>query len=353
MSDYKGALFHSARWGSSIDLTGKQFANIGNGSSSVQIVPAVVDRVSHLSVFQRTAQWILPTPNDVYTPEQQRAFAEDPSLMSDLYAEKQQEVHYLFGHGVLNEKTIVDQVLSMCEGYLNTVTDPVLRAKLQPPYPVMCKRLIFASGNGYYEALQKPNAELVTEGIERFTANGILTSDGVEREFDVVCLSTGFRAHEWSRPIGLVGDGITLDQAWADGAISYQTTMLAGFSNLFMVGGPYSPTGNTSFMAAAELQSTHILRLLAMRHDLGARTIAPRPDRQRAFVDDMRTRSETTVWQSGCSSWYHDEHGRIDVWTRSPEDFVAMMEAGPVESDYELSGQAVGRHSYSGLSAPA
>lgn len=151
--------------------------------------------MSHLSVFQRTAQWILPTPNDVYTPEQQRAFAENPSLMSDLYAEKQQEVHYLFGHGVLNEKTIVDQVLSMCEGYLNTVTDPVLRAKLQPPYPVMCKRLIFASGNGYYEALQKPNAELVTEGIERFTANGILTSDGVEREFDVIWPPPSYSPH--------------------------------------------------------------------------------------------------------------------------------------------------------------
>lgn len=335
MNEFQGRVFHSARWPQDLELEGARIANIGNGSSSAQIVPAIVDAVEQLTVFQRTAQWILPVENEEYTPEQRDAFRNDPSLLEALYEEKQLELHSGFGHAVLNEQEPLDALKAVCVEYLDSVKDPVLRAKLEPPYEFMCKRLIMSSG--YYEALQHPNAELVTEGIERFTASGILTTDGVHREFDVIVLSTGFKAHEWCRPLGVVGaDGVTLEEAWSGGATSFKSTSLAGFPNFFMVGGPHSPLGNTSFMAASEIQATNIVRLLKLREEAGATTIAPRPEAQAQFVDYMQKRAEGTVWTSGCVSWYFDENGRLDMWTDTPENFADMFSGGPHAEDYVL-----------------
>lgn len=334
MSEYKGRLFHSARWDQSLELEGARIANIGNGSSTVQIVPAIVDTVDHLAVFQRTAQWILPVPNDPYSPEEREAFRRDPRLLEQLYEEKQNELHTGFGHAVLNEKEPLEELRAQCQGYLDSVKDPVLRAKLTPPYEMMCKRLIMSSG--YYEALQRPNVELVTEAIDRFTETGIMTVDGTHREFDAIVLSTGFKTHEWCRPLGVVGaDGVTLEEAWSGGATSFMSTSLAGFPNFFMLGGPHSPVGNTSFMAASEIQATNVVRLMKLAEDHGA-TIAPRPEAQARFVDEMQQRAEGTVWLSGCVSWYLDEHGKLDMWTGSPEDFAAMFAGGPRVEDYVL-----------------
>ena len=63
LGDFKGACFHSARWDHSVALEGKRVGIIGTGSTAIQIVPALVDRVGQLVLFQRTAQWVLPLAN--------------------------------------------------------------------------------------------------------------------------------------------------------------------------------------------------------------------------------------------------------------------------------------------------
>jgi cation diffusion facilitator CzcD-associated flavoprotein CzcO len=335
MGDFKGSLFHSSKWDTDLDIRGKRVANIGNGSSSTQIVPAIVDTVESVTVFQRTAQWILPVPNQPFSDDEQAAYRDDPANLERLYEEQQAEMHATVGQATINEGVPRSEIRRMCEEYLDSVTDPELRRKLQPNYEVMCKRLILTSG--YFEALQKPNAYLITEPIERITEKGIETADGVEREFDVIVLSTGFQTHQWARPLGIAGrGGQTLDQAWSEGARSFETTTVAGFPNLFLLGGPFSPIGNTSFMAAAELQATHILKLMKLREERGALAIEPTVAAEERFVDDMHDQSKHTIWRSGCVSWYIDEHGKTDLWVRTPEDFVAMLASGPHEEDYNL-----------------
>src|SRR5690606_34255472 len=43
-----------------VDYRGKRFALVGAGASGFQIAPTIADDVEHLTVFQRTAQWMLP-----------------------------------------------------------------------------------------------------------------------------------------------------------------------------------------------------------------------------------------------------------------------------------------------------
>ena len=95
-----------------------------------------------------------------------------------------------------------------------------------------------------------------------------------------------------------------------------------------------SPVGNYSFVSSAELQATHVVRVLDMLAKKGAKTLAPKLERQKEFVDDMLSMGKSSVWQSGCRSWYIDEHGNIDIWARSPEDYIEMFVNGPNPDDY-------------------
>src|SRR5690242_13843802 len=63
LDSFAGAAFHSARWDHSAPLDGARVGIIGTGSTAVQMVGALVDRVSKLTLFQRTAQWIMPQEN--------------------------------------------------------------------------------------------------------------------------------------------------------------------------------------------------------------------------------------------------------------------------------------------------
>ena len=89
--------------------------------------------------------------------------------------------------------------------------DPVLRERLRPDYRAACKRLIISPD--FYDAIQRPNAELVTDAIERIEAGGVRTRDGRLHELDVLVLATGFKADSFMRPMEVVGrNGITLDR---------------------------------------------------------------------------------------------------------------------------------------------
>ena len=72
----------------------------------------------------------------------------------------------------------------------------------------------------------------------------------------MIVFATGFDAHAYMRPMELIGeDGVTLEEAWADGPRAYRTVALPGFPNFFMLMGPHSPVGNHSLVAVAETQA--------------------------------------------------------------------------------------------------
>ena len=128
-------------------------------------------------------------------------------------------------------------------------------------YRAACKRLIVSPD--FYEAIQKPNAELVTEPIERIEAAGVRTRDGRLHELDVLVLATGFQVDSFMRPMTVIGrDGATLDEAWAERPNAYLSISIPGFPNLFMLNGPNGPVGNFSLIEVAELQFGYILQLV-------------------------------------------------------------------------------------------
>ncbi|MGQ0698478.1 MAG: flavin-containing monooxygenase [Panacagrimonas sp.] len=335
VGNFAGPAFHTARWDHGVDLREKRVGIIGTGSTAIQIAPAIVGEVRELRLFQRTAQWILPIENTEFTEAQKAGFRADPSLLAEAYEGWHQRIRKTIARAVVGDQVQLQKISAACRENLESqVRDPVLRAQLTPDYQVACKRLVMSEH--FYSAIQKPNAHLVTEGIERIQAGGVQTQDGALHELDVLIYATGFDVTRYMRPVEIVGPGgLTLEQVWSESTVSHRGVGLPGFPNFFMLLGPNSPIGNFSLIMVAEKQIAYVTQLMAASHEKDA-TVAPLASACSAYNDAIRVAMQGTVWVSGCKSWYLDRHGHPVVYPWTLERFLDEMRTPDFE-EYEWS----------------
>lgn len=326
--EFAGDIFHSSRWDHSVALDGKRIGIIGNGSTGVQIVSALAGRAAKLEHYQRTAQWIMPVDDGEFSEEQRAAFRADPQLLIDEMglAEYQATVNAytqaITGEDPEGARQWSDTCLQNLE---ESVRDPELKEKLRPDHQAMCKRLIFSPD--YYEAIQHPNAELVTDGIERIEKNGIRTRDGQLHELDIIVFATGFHADSFMRPMQIKGtNGQTLDKAWEKRPSAYLAVSMPDFPNFFMLNGPNGPVGNFTLIDIAELQWGYIQQLMDKLRSGECRQISPSKQTLADFEERRIEAAQKTVWfTGGCNSWYLDAEGIPSSWPWSYSKFVDDM----------------------------
>ncbi len=327
LGTFAGPCFHSARWNHDVDLAGKRVGVIGTGSTAVQIISAIVDEVGHLDVFQRTPPWIFPVQNTAYSEEELAAFREHPERLTQLH-DTLAELFSGFAAAVTEADSVQNQsIATACVANLeNSVADPELRERLRPDYQPACKRLIM-SGD-YYEAIQKPNAEVVTEGIECVVPEGVRTKDGELHELDVLICATGFKADAFMRPMDIVGrGGVTLAEAWDPRPNAYLSISLPEFPNLFMLNGPNGPVGNFSLIEVAELQMAYSMGLIDELAAGRGTEICATQEAMDAHEEARVAEMSHTIWVTGCSSWYLDDRGIPATWPWPFEEFRAAMAA--------------------------
>lgn len=325
LADFTGTVLHTARWQDDLDTAGKRIAVIGTGSTGVQIVSALQPDATSIHHYVRSPQWILWAPMSL---RQLRGLASllkrYPALHNSMYDA------LLWGSGILADITTrpswrrrAVQAYARLSLRLQ-VRDPALRALLTPDYQPLCKRQV-VSGT-YYRAIRADNAELVPEAIAEVTPRGIRTADGTHRDLDIIVLATGFHAHNYMRPMRLIGrDGITIDDAWATGPRAYRMTAIPGFPNLFTVLGPNSPTGSISLQFSAELTARYIAQWIARFRDGTLRTVEVTEEATAQFSDGVRAAMAPTVWNTGCNSWYLTEDGAVDLWPYDRAAMTAML----------------------------
>ncbi len=335
LESFEGAVFHSARWDDSVSIAGKRVGVVGTGSSAIQMVTAMVDQVKELTLFQRTAQWVIPVANAVYSAAEKSKFRDDPNAMEEIRA----AVSAAFIDGFANvlgdmNNPIIEALHNACVDNLEkSVKDPELRERLRPNYRAGCKRLVMSEG--FYDAIQRPNAKLVSAGIERIERSGVRDREGVLHDLDVLVLATGFRVDQFMRPMEVVGrGGITLEETWRDSATAYLAISMPDFPNFFMLNGPNGPVGNFSLIDVVELQFGYIMQLIEQVRSGACKEVSVSRAAAKKFDADRMEAAKNTIWSSGCSSWYLDANGVPTAWPWTFDRFREEM-AAPKLADYE------------------
>ncbi len=333
---FAGPSFHSARWDHSISLPDKRIGLIGSGSTGVQITSELGGNVMELKVFQRTPQWVFPAPNPRYSRISKAALTRWPVLNKISYRLwRAVGEHLTLGRAVVEPCWQRRMMSAMCRWHLQlSVRDRGLRRKLTPDYHAMCKRQILAGR--YYQALQKPGVHLVTEAIDHVEPAGIVTADGTLHELDLLLMATGFDARAYVRPMEIVGkNGVSLDEAWADGPHAYRSVAVPGFPNMFMLMGPHSPIGNQSLVLIAEDQADYAMWWINQIRAGRVVSAAPTETATKEYNEQMKAAMPQTIWMTGCKSWYLGKDGLPELFPWVPQRHRELL-SSPRPDDFDV-----------------
>jgi len=313
LSSFAGESWHSAEWNHDVSLAGKRVGVIGTGSSAIQFVPHVQKEAGSLTLFQRTASWVLPRHDSEIPAWRKAAYRRVPGLqrLARALVYTRVEIPLI---GFRYDRRLLKLGEKMGRALLEKqVADPELRAKLTPHFDLGCKRVLLS--NTYYPALAADNASVVTDHITRVVPGGIETADGTLHELDVLILGTGFKVQDPPIAHRISVDGRTLHEIWkGNGMAALHGLTVAGVPNFFYLMGPNTALGHNSVLLMIEAQIDHMIQALDLLDRQRMRTIEPRLDLQEAYDARIQRELAGTVWNSGgCNSWYLDEHGRNTV----------------------------------------
>jgi cation diffusion facilitator CzcD-associated flavoprotein CzcO len=332
---FVGSQLHTARWDAGVPLSGKRIGVIGTGASAIQVVPEIAKEVAHLTIFQRSPHWVVPRMDAPIKPGMRRLFARLPLARKAFRALIWRRLEQMWTAIEQPGGAKAREMEQIARDYLTEqVTDPELRAKLTPDFPIGCKRTLVS--DDYFPALLRDNVTLETRAIEQIEPTGIRLTDGTLTELDAIVWATGFETHGFVAPIAINGPNHSLADAWESGASAYRGTTVPGFPNLFLLYGPNTNLGHNSIIFMVERQMEYALPAILRIARNKARRIAVRPEAHAAYNDALQARLATTAWAAGCGSWYKTESGVMpNNWAGNTADFARMMKRFDDEA-YEI-----------------
>jgi 4-hydroxyacetophenone monooxygenase len=347
-----GRAFHSAEWDHSVDLDGKRVAMIGAGASGFQIAPTIAERVGHLTVFQRTAQWMFPNPNYhaavgagvqwalrhlPFYGRWYRFLLFWPGCDKGLEAARV-DPDYPDPQRAVSEINEITRIM-FTEWIKSQIGDDAeLAAKVVPDYPATGKRTLQDNGS-WLRTLTRDDVELIRTPIDRIEADGIVTADGVRHPADVIIFATGFHATEALWPMTITGrGGQDLREGWGERPSAYLGITVPEYPNFFCMYGPGTNLASGgSLIFHSECQMRYISQCLDHLIVGGHRTMEPRADTTAEWVRRTQEEMRKMVWSqpSIAHSFYKNSHGEVYslspwrlvdywTWTRVPDpgDFV-------------------------------
>ncbi|MDX1453458.1 MAG: NAD(P)/FAD-dependent oxidoreductase [Oleiphilaceae bacterium] len=308
IDEYEGHKIHSARWDHDYDFRGKRVAVIGTGASGVQIVPELVKRAEHVKVFQRTPGWILPRM-DFGTPEWNKRLFNKLPLTQRATRNLLYVLHESMALGIIWNSPLTRVLERLSLAHLHSqVKDSWLRRQLKPDFRIGCKRVLMSSD--FYPALQQHNCKLITWPIDRLSAKGIRTAEGIEHQFDCIVFATGFDVSKNGAPYPVTGlNGRQLNEEWARGPQAYKSVSVSGYPNLFLTFGPNSGPGHNSALVYMESQIDYIVQGIRQILENQFKFIDVKAQAQISYNKRIQKRLSRTNWNSGCKSWYLTDDG--------------------------------------------
>jgi cation diffusion facilitator CzcD-associated flavoprotein CzcO len=307
LDTFRGERFHSAHWDHGVDLRGKRVAVIGTGASAIQFVPAIQPLAASLTVFQRSAPWVLPKLDARISARWQRRFARFPVLQSALRGLLSLQFELLNG-SVQRPRARRRLERAALRNIHSAVRDPALRARLTPDFDIGCKRIL--QSNSWYPALAQPNVT-VSSDVKEVRGNTLIAGDGSVHEADVIIFGTGFKVAEPPIAARITGaSGRTLADLWNGSPEAYLGTTVPDCPNCFFTLGPNLYAFSSAFVMI-EAQVEYILDALRHARKNGLRSLRPREAVVADYNQDLQGALQQSVFNiGGCSSYFIDRNGR-------------------------------------------
>lgn len=349
IKDFEGRLIHTARWPQNevVDFRGKKVGVIGTGSSGTQLIPKVAREAELLTVFLRTPNFVVQARNapldeqtmklwkekrtdirnamrrgeiggagDIFMPEDLKSSrmrpaeeftpSERQTIMQRRWDGGGAAIQSSFSD-VMRDEMANAEVAEFVRGKItDVVKDPETVKKLTPRgYALGTKRICV--GTDYYETFNRENVEVIDvkeTPISKVTPQGIQVGDQ-EIKLDMLLLATGFDALTGALgDIEITGDGGTrLADAWSDGPHTYLGLSVANFPNLFLIGGPGSPSVLTNVVMTNEFQVDFITDLLIDMRKRGNTRVTASQAEQDAWTEQVNAIAQTTLLAKA-DSWY-------------------------------------------------
>ncbi len=340
LEQFAGPVYHTGHWPHEpVDFSGQRVGIIGTGSSGIQSIPVIAAQARELTVFQRTANYVVPAHNRPLDPAYEARIKADYAgfrarnramrngfgselpqhtvsalVVSEQELEERLEARWQIGGfgflGAFSDLMMNPKANALAAEFVRrkiraAVKDPAVAELLCPEQTIGCKRLCVA--NDYYETFNQPHVKLVdirSAPIERFTAGGLI-SGGQEHGFDALVLATGFDAMTGTlMRLDLRGrGGLRIQDKWAGGPSNYLGLTIAGFPNLFNIAGPGSTSVFTNVIVAIEHHVDWITACIAYLDARGCRTITATEQAEAQWVDYVNKTADGTLLLT-CNSWY-------------------------------------------------
>ncbi|KAH8714138.1 hypothetical protein BGZ61DRAFT_505107 [Ilyonectria robusta] len=356
LHDFAGPKMHSASWDHSVDFKDKSIGVIGTGSSSVQIVPALQPEVKDMKVFMRSSTWISPPfgnttleslkddPTDqpgkrqyTFTEEEKQRFRDDPEYHLKFRKGIEAEINSLFAMFFQGSET--------SEMFRKVITEEMhrrigpgneeLKKFIIPTWAPGCRRI--SPGDGYLEALAKPNVEPVFGGIKKIVPEGVVTEDGKTHKLDILVCATGFKVAFRPAFKLINGNGKSLDEDWGDSVNLYMGVSAPRFPNYFTIVGPGATWSSGTLLPSIETTIEYSIKVMKkIQHD-HIRSISVKQDALDDIYAHFDEFHKKTVFQEECRSWFKDgkQKNRIYLWPGCTIHFLKTIK-DPRFEDYDI-----------------
>jgi 4-hydroxyacetophenone monooxygenase len=347
--EFKGELLHTARWPSGLDITGKRVAVVGSGCSGYQTFPDIARVAAHTFLFQRTPSWVFETKNYLTPlPPQVNWLERNLPYYRNFLRLRGRWLHgpVLQGRFFSKDPHVNDPMREQRLEFMRRkfAGHPELMDKMLPNYPPAASRPVMVDEEySVFDALLQDNTTLVTDGIARITADGIVDGSGQEHAVDVIVLATGFKANDFLWPMEIRGrEDKTIEQLWEkDGARAYLGTMLPGFPNFFVIYGPNTnPVSGAGNPAIHEMGTRFAIECVAHLILKNESTVDVTLDAYLQYNDEVDKAEPTRIYiDAGVKNYYTNDYGRSAVncpfdarkmweWFRDPTGGYAENSAG-------------------------
>ncbi|KAH0842471.1 hypothetical protein AYO21_10774 [Fonsecaea monophora] len=349
LHDFQGPLLHTARWDDQADLQGKRVLIIGAGSSSVQVVPTIIDKVDQLYVVARSPIWVTagfaPTyagpngENFAYSKETHQRFRDDPEFYLAYCKAIESELNIRFKFYINGSADAKEaREYSIGEMQRKLAKKPELMDKLIPQnFGVGCRRP--TPGNGFLEALTLDKTTVLTEEIREVTSHGFVDGQGRAHEVDVVICATGFDT-SFRPTFPIMVDGANVQDAFPKGGgdvVGYLGLAAPEVPNHFIFIGAYGPLGHGSIIPMVEAYTNYVIQVLSKVQVEDVKSVRVNRRVAEAFTRHADLYLQRTAWSGPCSSWFKNGNpaNKPLCWPGSRVHYLTVLQT-PRWEDFDL-----------------